>query len=202
MGPRRPPFMHTPRPFNPEKAHQPQPGVARHVKHWSWILQRSGQRSAEPLSMWRHWPLEQSNWTDVGGRHWKRTVNGMSWTFFYRFFTFLLPFLSFCLLTFFLNLFPLFCYLFFYFFYIISPLTCCIWTLHRHSWAHPSPPRGGTRRVLVAPHEARVRGTWLYLVWQLDNTFHIHFRASASFYFALVNLTKECKISLVKCQMA
>ena len=27
-------------------------------------------------------------------------------------------------------------------------------------------------------------------------------RASASFYFALVNLTKECKISLVKCQMA
>ena len=28
------------------------------------------------------------------------------------------------------------------------------------------------------------------------------FRASASFYFALVNLTKECNISLVKCQMA
>ena len=27
-------------------------------------------------------------------------------------------------------------------------------------------------------------------------------RASASFYFALVNLTKECNISLVKCQMA
>ena len=26
-------------------------------------------------------------------------------------------------------------------------------------------------------------------------------RASASFYFALVNLTKECNISLVKCQM-
>ena len=30
----------------------------------------------------------------------------------------------------------------------------------------------------------------------------LYIRASASFYFALVNLTKECKISLVKCQMA
>ena len=31
---------------------------------------------------------------------------------------------------------------------------------------------------------------------------NIRSRASASFYLALVNLTKECKISLVKCQMA
>ena len=36
----------------------------------------------------------------------------------------------------------------------------------------------------------------------ISDSVHVSIRASASFYFALVNLTKECKISLVKCQMA
>ena len=43
----------------------------------------------------------------------------------------------------------------------------------------------------------------MYLFSKLEEiTCRPYVRASASFYFALVNLTKECKISLVKCQMA